>query len=415
VAAAALAALTIVTVGAPQSALAQTTLTIDFPSWQATEPGTSDWWKALIAEFERRNPGIRVQFTHEPFTDYTRKMITRFAANNPPDIFHTPASDLLTFAREGWLEPLDSRLGQTDIPQTWNPLQSDLTYQGRTYGVLVLGYGMVLGYNEKMFQDAGITRVPTTSSELLDVARRLTRDTTGDGVVNQFGYAFPTVKHPGVYSDVTMFIFEAGGHWLTEQGQLNRASITAGWQRMREFVQARVVPMGLDNNGKRQFFIEGKAAMMVEGPWIKGFMDSAPEGVREHLRVAPMPFSGAVYGGVSNALAIPARLDARKKEIAWEFIKLFSSPEWQQKYATIAGQPPSRAGVVDESVLRVNPLMETFAAEAQKAISYFPPGMQERFTEFRDLAIDSSLAVVVQGQAIDRALADLERGLARLR
>src|ERR1043165_1443068 len=69
-------------------ALAQTTL--DFPSWQAEEPGVSGWWKALIAEFEQQNPGVKVNFYSIPFPNYVQQMTVRFAGNNPPDIVPLP-------------------------------------------------------------------------------------------------------------------------------------------------------------------------------------------------------------------------------------------------------------------------------------------------------------------------------------
>ncbi|MFO7546150.1 MAG: ABC transporter substrate-binding protein, partial [Trueperaceae bacterium] len=69
------------------------TIVLDMPSWQATEPGTSDWWNALIEEFEAQHPGVEIEFSHEPFAGYNDKMIARFAAGNPPDILHLPAAN----------------------------------------------------------------------------------------------------------------------------------------------------------------------------------------------------------------------------------------------------------------------------------------------------------------------------------
>src|SRR5690606_30697649 len=92
------------------------TLTLDMPSWQATEPGTSDWWNALIDEFEAQHPGVTIEFTHEPFAGYNDKMVTRFAAGNPPDILHLPAANFMIYAQEGWLEPLDERLAASNSP-----------------------------------------------------------------------------------------------------------------------------------------------------------------------------------------------------------------------------------------------------------------------------------------------------------
>ena len=400
------------------TAHAQNPIVLTMPSWQATEPGTSDWWKALIAEFEARNPGIRIEFTHEPFASYNQTMVTRFAGGNPPDIFHMPAANFMVYAQEGWLAPLNDRLAeQAEATSAWTPVQSACEYEGETLCVVVLGYGYVLGWNEAAFSAAGLTAPPTTSEELIAMSRSLTRDTNGDGVIDQYGFVFPTVAHPGVETTATSFLFEADpdGHWVDADRRLNRDAIKFAWTQMRRLIDDGSVPLGLDNNAKRQFFVEARAAMMLEGPWIQGNINAAAPGIREGLRVASTPFSGTVYGGASNVLAVPADIAPERQELAWEFIALFMSPEWQAKYATIAGQPPARDGVIDAAFLAANPNMNQFVTEAARAKDFIPPGMAPFYTRFRDLVVEATLAAVVQNENHDAVLDRLQGEINRLR
>lgn len=394
-------------------------IVLDMPSWQTTEPGTSDWWKALIAEFEAQHPGVTIEFTNEPFASYNQKMVTRFAGGNPPDIFHLPAANFQVYAQEGWLEPLDSYMQESDSPilTEWGPIQSSCEYEGQTLCAVVLGYGYVLGWNQQAFEEAGLSGPPTNSDELIEMAKQLTVDTDGDGAVDRYGFVFPTVTHPGVESYATSFIFEydPNAHWVDSEGQLNRDAIKYAWTKMKQLVDDGSVPLGLDNNGKRQFFIEGRAAMMLEGPWIQGFINSAADEIRPNLKVAQTPFGGAVYGGASNVLAIPADISPEHKQLAWEFIQLFSSPEWQEKYATVAGQPPARTGVLTDEFLAENPNMQQYTEAASVARDYIPPGLAENYTEFRDLAVEATLAAVVQGQDMDSLLDQLQGDVDRLR
>jgi len=122
-----------------------------------------------------------------------------------------------------------------------------------------------------------------------------------------------------------------------------------------------------------------------------------------------------VYGGASNVLAVPAGLDPERAELAWKFIELFTSEEWQAKYATVAGQPPARAGVLNEEILAANENMRQFVFAADNARDYIPPGLEENYTRFRDLVIEATLAVVVQGQDPDAALDQLQGEVNRLR
>jgi hypothetical protein len=105
----------------------------------------------------------------------------RFAAGTPPDIVHLPSRDFASFADQGWLEPLDDRLGKTDIPATWPPLQSEMKWNGKTQGVLLMGYGGILFYNDKMLKDAKVG-VPKTPDEWLAAMKATT-----DANKGQFG------------------------------------------------------------------------------------------------------------------------------------------------------------------------------------------------------------------------------------
>ena len=84
--------------GAP-AAQAQTVL--DFPTWQAEEPGISTWWKNLIAAYEKKYPDVKINMQQIPFAQFVKQMTVRFAAGTPPDIVHLPARDFASFADQG--------------------------------------------------------------------------------------------------------------------------------------------------------------------------------------------------------------------------------------------------------------------------------------------------------------------------
>ena len=111
------------------SPLAHAQTTLDFPTWQAEEPGVSTWWKDLIAAYEKKYPDVKVNMQQVPFAQFVKQMTVRFAAGSPPDIVHLPSRDFASFADQGWLEPLDERLKATDITANWPPLQSEMSVE----------------------------------------------------------------------------------------------------------------------------------------------------------------------------------------------------------------------------------------------------------------------------------------------
>jgi multiple sugar transport system substrate-binding protein len=282
---------------------------------------------------------------------------------------------------------------------------------------VILGYGDVLGWNTAAFERAGLSGAPTTSEELIAFARELTVDLNGNGTIDQYGFVFPTVTHPGVEATATAFLMEFGpdAHWVNESLELNRDAIRHAWTQMRRLIEDGSVPLGLDTNGKRQFWVEGRAAMMLEGPWIQGNINVAGPEVQPSLRVAQLPFSGQVRGGASNVLAIPSMISPERQALAWRFIELFMSPEWQAAYSTVAGQPPARAGVLNEDFLAENPNMREYVAAAGVGRDYIPRGTELVYTRFRDLIIEATLSAVVQGQDMDAIMNTLQSDIRRLR
>ena len=160
------------TPAADETDLTQIECTLDFPSWQATEPGFAEFWEYAIGKFNETYPKVTINLYQVPFDNYIDTLTTMYAAKNPPAITHLPSANFNQFQDMGWFENLDSYFAQTDIPETWTKMQDCMQVDGSNYGLLLLGNAYSLFYNEAMLNEAGVS-VPTTPEELLDEARRI--------------------------------------------------------------------------------------------------------------------------------------------------------------------------------------------------------------------------------------------------
>ena len=147
-----------------------------------------------MADFEAQNAGVKVNLYSIPFANYVQQLTVRFAGNNPPDIVHLPTRNFAAFASQGWLQPIDDRLAKTDILKTWTPLQGDMKWDGKMQGVLLMGYGSLLYYNQKLLDDAG-AKLPTTPDEWLGAIEKSTKRDAG-----QFGLSRPPSSIPTLWS-----------------------------------------------------------------------------------------------------------------------------------------------------------------------------------------------------------------------
>lgn len=391
---------------APHVARAQA-VTLDFPSWQAEEPGVSQWWREVIAAFQAANPSVRINLFSIPFVNYIQQLTVRFAGNRPPDIVHLPARNFASFASQGWLAPLDERLAGTDILRSWTPLQSDMSWDGKVQGLLLMGYGSLLYYNEQLLSEAGLG-VPTGQDEWLAAIERTTRRDQGI-----FGLVATSIEHPNLVAEAGTWVGGMGLDW-TRDGRwaFRDPALIGAIDRYRRSM--RFAPPGLNSNVARQLFIDGKAGFMRDGPWVWAAVAAAPEATRAKLKVARVPFVH-VTGGSSNGLHMPARLPRDKQDLVWQFMQLIATPQWQEKYTILSAAPAARIGAVTPETIQRLPHLRLIQESAATARSTFGtmPAVRENYNEFATIFGRAMMRLISTQDPIDGVLQALDRDLQR--
>jgi multiple sugar transport system substrate-binding protein len=374
---------------------------LEFPSWQIEEPGIADYWTELIKAYEAKFPNVKIKKQQVPFREYVDKMTVRFAGNNPPDIVHLPTRNYLAFASQNWLAPLDADLAQTDVKATYTKLADEMAYNGKTYGVLMMGYGMMFYYNEKMLADAKVP-VPKTSDELLKAIAATT-----DANAGRFGYGAPTNEHPNVFVEIGTWVTGEGAS-LFKNGQYNFTdpAVIKAVDKFRTAVKS--APKGTSSEQARQLFMDGKIAMLRDGPWVAAAIRKAPDTTRPSLKMGMMPFA-SIPGGTSNSLHIPAKIDPEKRKAVWEFIRMTTTPEWQAKFTLLTSSPAPRRNALPAADVAARPDLVMINKAAAEAVNLFPESVtvRENYNEFAKVFVESGMKLMTS----DRPTADVMRDL----
>ena len=382
-------------------AAAQKTIELEFPSWQIEEPGAGEYWAELSKAFEAKYPNVRIKRQQIPFREYVDKLTVRFAGNNPPDIVHLPSRNFLAFASQGWLAPLDDVLAQTDVARTYTKMSDEMRYDGKTYGVLMMAYGMMFYYNDRMLQEAKVA-VPRTSDELLRAIAATT-----DAKAGRFGWGAPTTEHPNLFVEVGTWVTGEGASFFKgNQYNFTDPAVIRAVDKFRAAVKD--APKGTTSEQARQLFIDGKIAMLRDGPWVNAQIRKAPEATRASLRMGMMPFAH-VPGGTSNSLHMPAKLDPEKRRYVAEFIKLTTTPEWQARYTQLTASPAPRRGALSDAQLAANPDLALVNKAAAEAVNLFPENVavRENYNEFAKVFGEAGMKLITT----DRPTADIMKDL----
>ena len=155
--------------------------------------------KAILKKYEEAHPDVVVK----PMFiggNYYHKVKVMLAGSRPADLMWM-GQGFAMFASRGAFLPLDDLYGDIDASEYYGEVLDWYRFDGKLQG---FPYGVDLTfiiYNKDLFDDAGVSypHEEWTVEEFIEIAKRLTIDSDGDGRVDQYGY-MGTLDH-GTYGD----------------------------------------------------------------------------------------------------------------------------------------------------------------------------------------------------------------------
>lgn len=186
-------------------------------------------------------------------------------------------------------------------------------------------------YRKDLLEQAGFSKPPATWDELVKVGQALTKDTNGDGVIDQWGFA--TLGKPGdvfnVYSFLD-FLFQAGGQFFDKDGKAAFNS-PAGVEALQFFVDLRnkykIMPQDVttyDNTPVHTGFLNGTFAMANHWPYMQGMIEGSKLAGKVGYAREPIPADGR-HAAVLNAWSFGIMKMSKKQKLAFELIKYVTS------------------------------------------------------------------------------------------
>lgn len=373
--------------------------TLRFISWQTDDGGMGEWWKDAIATFEAAHPGVNIEFTKVERASYADTMTTLFAGGQPPHIVHLASFEYQQFAENGWMENLDPWFEKDGIDMTGWAGQKTCRWNDETACVMMLYFGFMLAYNQEILDEAGL-EVPTNYEEFLAVARATTKDLNGDGITDQFGTGHETAGGAGQYlTELLNYVLDAGAYWTDSEGNItiDTPEMIEGLTRWKTVINEGLTPIDMSAGNVRKLFADGKMALRLDGPWLYGTMVQGA--AADKLAVATPPMSPPV-GGSSNVLGMASEISDEQKQLVWDFIKITMTPDFQRKYATVAGNtPPSpEADVsgVEEIVPHFGLLVASQKAAAAAGVDRIPTGLEIQYGEFSKMVQEEVQRMLIE-------------------
>jgi len=204
--------LSIVGMSCPLVTSAEEPIHLDFIVWSYSIETVLD----NIEKFqEAYDQTIEAKLTDIPWGEYHETMVARFTAKTPTDVLYNGGDWLPEFAKAGWVVPLEDYFPQVleYKDDMVGYALSDVTYNGKLYGVPYYSDITTFQYNAKILEEVGITGPPETWEELTEQLRLLKEKGYDPPMALEFSVAMPTT-----FDNFTAMAFGRGGDWFDENG-----------------------------------------------------------------------------------------------------------------------------------------------------------------------------------------------------
>ncbi len=377
-------------------------------SW-VSSPSETALFKNALSDFRKKQPEL--EFKYEPISgNYSEKLQLMLGTNTAPDLFFLKGMTAPSYMSFGILHPLDELMEQTpdfDKEDFYSFALEAFQHNGVQYGLPKDFNPYVLFYNKKLFRNAGIEALPTNWQELEQTASQLTKDKSGNGQTDQYGF----IVEPSVEM-VMPFVYQNGGHFQNPDGSLGITD--------EPFIEALEFYHGLYKKGiatmaqdegvawNGDVFGREVCAMAISGGWLIPFLkDNYPD---VDYGIIPLP-AGKQQATVAFTTAYSMPKSTKFKPEAWQLLNYLISKEGMANWTSTGIAMPTRKSVAIANDFFEHPVYKVFMESAEFArpfqVQYSERGFEEVVVAFQ--------AIFYTGKAPRQAMQDIEAQIKKYR
>ena len=354
------------------SASAQQPIVLQWQTANLTESQYEPVWKATIAEFEKENPGVRIEPVLVARKDHWTKFVAAAQAKKAPCIVTV---DLTTAAYNGYLMPLDKywNAEPAEFRRAWSEaMLSASKWKGQLYGLPIWGGTYAEIYNRDLVTKAGLdpAKPPKSWNDYMVWAKKLSGS-------DHWATAVLGGKTDTTTRLLLMWIWSNGGE------AFNADMTEATFAKNPKSLEAIKFYLGLVKDGvaapaptttnyleQTNLFAQQKIATMRNAYWALAKVSGDNPAMKGRMFVAPGPANVPNAPTLTSVAASSISASCPYPEQAWKFIKFDAGKKWTVERAKVANWMPTRNDMADDPAIKSDPLLAQFVQIGNNARSY---------------------------------------------
>ena len=320
-------------------------------TWAASPIANAGLRAALIKDFEKANPNIKVKLISQPTSTNTNKtsLTTEISGGSKsPDVYMGDVIWPAQFGKNHLALPLSSHFSSSFWKHFAPGLVKGATYKGQVYGAPFFMDAGFLYYRKDLLAQAHLP-VPTTWQQLVSDSQTLQKK----GLV-KYGYVWQGKSYEGLTCDYMEVLSDAGGKVITSSNKvlINSPQAIKATTFLRSLITSKVSPKAVTTFTEPQAmstFASGKSAFLRNWDYAWAYSNNKKlSKVVGKVGVVPMPtFSGQSKPGYSTIGGWNNYINPHSAHIKQDvaFIKFLSGTTAQTLMATKYSLVPTNYAV----------------------------------------------------------------------
>lgn len=362
----------------------------------------------VFADFEKANPGVKIEYSQQSHKDYRERLQTAVAGGQGPDLFRFHASWTPMLRSELAVVP-SSVMTVADMKSDFYPAaNTQLQLNGQIVGVPLMYDGLALLYNKDIFDSSGVTP-PKTWAELRTLANKLTVKPAGQ--IQRGGIALGETANVESYADILgLLLLQNGATLSTPNSPETRDALLffANFAKT-EPVWNKTLPMS------SVAFARGDVAMIFAPSWRIHEVLAMNPSIK--IGVAPVPKLSDTRIGWASYWAEGISAQSQNKTEAGALLKYLASPEVLRKlYASASkarqfGEPYPRVSMASE--LANDPFVGPYLSDAPYSQGWYlsqythDKGINDQIIKYYEDALNA----LALGKPIDDVVETVDQGV----